>query len=78
MAYGQVLRGWNFGTPHPTSGPMSRAERDFWLSLIMQGSFYPPLPKRERRQVAYGAAGEPEREERSGTLIGRQVDGGGD
>ena len=35
------LRGWYFNL-YPTSGPMSRAERDWWLNLLMQDAFLPP------------------------------------
>jgi hypothetical protein len=76
MAYGQTLKNWHFGTPHPVSGPMSRAERNFWLGLIMDGAYFPAAgPKIDR--IAYGAGVEP-REERSGSLISKLVDRGGD
>lgn len=67
------LANWHFNT-YPTSGPMSRAERALWLEMVvMRGAFLPTGPK-EMRRIAYGAAGEPEREERSGTLISKLVD----
>ena len=67
------FKGWHFGAPHPTSGPMSKQERALWLSLIMQGSFFPAAGPKERKRLAYGEGSEP-REERSGTLFSRLVD----
>ena len=76
MTYGRhgqnTFRGWFVGAPHPVSGPMSKAERDWWLELIMRDVYFPAVPKQVKR-IAYGAGSEP-REERSGTLISRLVD----
>ena len=62
--YGQYpLRNWHFNTPVPQSGPMSRAEREFWLELIMKGSFLPaagpkePTPAETPRAAAAGHRG---------------------
>jgi hypothetical protein len=67
------LRNWHFAPPAPQSGPMSKAERAFWLELVMQGSFLPPPGPKETRRIAYRGDA-PKRGERSNTLISRLVD----
>jgi hypothetical protein len=63
MAYGQYpLANWYFATPFPQSGPLSKTEREWWLELVMKGSFFPPAgPKIDR--IAYGAGLEPPTED---------------
>ena len=53
MAFGQnPFRNWYFNTPYPQSGPMSRAEREFWLELVMMGVFLPAAGPKEATQQA--------------------------
>ena len=39
------LEQWYYATPYPASGPMTRAERDLWLRLVMMGSHLLAQPK---------------------------------
>ena len=51
--YGQYpMRNWHYNTPYPQSGPMTRQERDFWLSLVMEGAFLPAAGPKQAAQRA--------------------------
>jgi hypothetical protein len=51
--YGQYpLKNWHFNTPYPQSREMSKQQRDWWLDLILKGTFLPPAgPKAIFRQA---------------------------
>jgi hypothetical protein len=46
------LANWHFTTPYPKSAPMTRAERDWWFSHVMNCAYASAAgPKAETQRV---------------------------